>query len=694
MSGTVGIETKAERPDAPTLTIAYNGVGVTGGYAFAVGVTESSSTGIGGVTKTQLQVAVASATHSTSTGFSATVFDDEKGWYRTIFNPTVVQSSAQAGGKYQFSARYFNEYANGGAGQWSLWGAPATEGTIQGSAADSSYPGAPRSLHIANFLGASDIGHQIRVRLVEPATNQWTIYAYQIQADTTLWTASLADALNLTSVSKNGTCDVVHGASQVTNLSSALSGVDSNVGDILFLYKAANTSTGTVQAPTSYTITANTTTTVTTDVRIPYDDTTGLLYAIGPSWADYDLGANNRGIIRGPLAGGIEKILGKPESEQFESYYNFSQVAYWRVRAENQYGWGQWFYWDNSTGTTTRASALLHTPTLIQTAALEDGAATAVKQATDSIPVGSDLVFTKDGLNPHKKFSWAAGTLYFADGTTQSINAGNTGTLTNRARYWIYATLASATLTVTSTASGAFGTNKVIVAVLKTGAIEVQGATLVTRWGGGETIGARDIIVETLSAIVADIGHVTAGIITGLLIRTASSGERIELTSSAFNTYDSGGNKRVEIPTAADKIKFYDDNGTLSGQIYGFSTTGNLYVESVAQNLVLTGPSGITMNCDGDDLEIHLENGYGLILSSGVSTAQGRMHVDQSSASGAMPVLYLDQADVSEEILQIVSTAGTGNAIEAVGAKALTTTLFIKTTVNGATVYIPAGTIA
>jgi hypothetical protein len=78
----------------------------------------------------------------------------------------------------------------------------------------------------------------------------------------------------------------------------------------------------------------------------------------------------------------------------------------------------------------------------------------------------------------------------------------------------------------------------------------------------------------------------------------------------------------------------------------------------------------------------------------GAKTPAGKLHVDQSSATGAKPVLYLDQADVSEEILEINSTAGTGNAIEAVGAKTLTTTHFIKVTINGDTRYIPAGTIA
>lgn len=72
----------------------------------------------------------------------------------------------------------------------------------------------------------------------------------------------------------------------------------------------------------------------------------------------------------------------------------------------------------------------------------------------------------------------------------------------------------------------------------------------------------------------------------------------------------------------------------------------------------------------------------------------GTTTLDQSSSTAAVPVLKLDQADVSEEMIEFVSTAGTGNAIEAVGSKTLTTTAFIKVTVNGDTRYIPVGTIA
>lgn len=78
-----------------------------------------------------------------------------------------------------------------------------------------------------------------------------------------------------------------------------------------------------------------------------------------------------------------------------------------------------------------------------------------------------------------------------------------------------------------------------------------------------------------------------------------------------------------------------------------------------------------------------------------ISNPGARLYIDQNSATGAIPVLLLDQADDSEEMIEFTATVGTGNAIEAVGVKTLTTTHFIRVTVTGVGyVYIPVGTIA
>ena len=102
-----------------------------------------------------------------------------------------------------------------------------------------------------------------------------------------------------------------------------------------------------------------------------------------------------------------------------------------------------------------------------------------------------------------------------------------------------------------------------------------------------------------------------------------------------------------------------------------------------------------------DGLKLYDDGGNGIFVKDGgnvgIGTAspQAKIHIDQSSTTAAIPALTLDQADVSEEMIEFVTTIGVGNAIEAIGAKTLTTTHFIKVTIpGGLTRYIPCGTIA
>jgi hypothetical protein len=78
-----------------------------------------------------------------------------------------------------------------------------------------------------------------------------------------------------------------------------------------------------------------------------------------------------------------------------------------------------------------------------------------------------------------------------------------------------------------------------------------------------------------------------------------------------------------------------------------------------------------------------------------VLKSDGSLSLDQSSTTGNRPVLYLDQADLGEEFIEFITTIGTGNPVEAVGAKVLTTTHFIKVKLPGGLIrYLPVGTIA
>jgi len=111
--------------------------------------------------------------------------------------------------------------------------------------------------------------------------------------------------------------------------------------------------------------------------------------------------------------------------------------------------------------------------------------------------------------------------------------------------------------------------------------------------------------------------------------------------------------------------------------VIGYNATG------IGSNSVVLGNDSIVTTA--------LKGNVGI----GTTTPTAKLHVDQSSTTAEIPVLTLDQADISEEMISFETTIGTGNAIEAVGAKTLTTTHFIKVTLpGGLTRYIPAGTIA
>lgn len=77
------------------------------------------------------------------------------------------------------------------------------------------------------------------------------------------------------------------------------------------------------------------------------------------------------------------------------------------------------------------------------------------------------------------------------------------------------------------------------------------------------------------------------------------------------------------------------------------------------------------------------------------TTPDGMLDVAQTSTTAAVPTLELHQSDLSEEFINFVTTVGVGNPTEAVGAKTLTTTHFIRIQIDGVGYrYIPVGTIA
>jgi hypothetical protein len=151
--------------------------------------------------------------------------------------------------------------------------------------------------------------------------------------------------------------------------------------------------------------------------------------------------------------------------------------------------------------------------------------------------------------------AWTAGTITLADGTTFSIDAGNTGNMSAVNYIYFDKGVSETVLQKTTTAGTAVGANKILIAVAQNNAATGKLATFQVFGGTGgigtfitadniaastitaneiatNTITANKMSVSTLSAISADLGTITAGTVTGAIIQTATSGYRIKLNYS------------------------------------------------------------------------------------------------------------------------------------------------------------------
>lgn len=150
-----------------------------------------------------------------------------------------------------------------------------------------------------------------------------------------------------------------------------------------------------------------------------------------------------------------------------------------------------------------------------------------------------------------------------------------------------------------------------------------------------------------------------------------------------------------------DQIIHFEDSGGTPRSVFQLSSG----------DIVFMGFLNIGVDVDvlirsGDDISFGVNGKSGSFttamilyddadISIGTSSSAAQLHIEQPNSVGAQPVLLLSQLDISEEMIEFNTTIGVGNAIEAVGAKALTTTHFVKVTIpGGLTRYFEIGTIA
>lgn len=163
---------------------------------------------------------------------------------------------------------------------------------------------------------------------------------------------------------------------------------------------------------------------------------------------------------------------------------------------------------------------------------------------------------------------------------------------------------------------------------------------------------ASKISVSSLSAISANIGTVTSGTITGALIRTSSSGDRVELDDGddAIRIYDTSGVKRMEL--IHDTLNFYTDAGNNAGIIYAVDSGSYEYLffdisnNSDGSFLFNIDNSGIFVIAEDANVRVsYVASGNDLIIDDVVDTAMGDLFCDDIDALDITCVTLTETSD-------------------------------------------------
>lgn len=264
------------------------------------------------------------------------------------------------------------------------------------------------------------------------------------------------------------------------------------------------------------------------------------------------------------------------------------------------------------------------------------------------------------------------------DGDTRAITKANFmgGVLTGGG------TIATGGFTLTVAANSTIN-GSVVGNMTGSGTVATGGNTLTV--GGTSTINGSVVGNMTGSGTVATGGFTLTVPATGTaaLLGTAQ-------TFSAANTFSAGittavqtrisGTNVIDLkPGTAGSIEVLDittptSNKNVGVRLLPSGTATQSQIEMWNDSDTSNG-GRVNISANGDALQFEpAVSGTGTTITKivfasgdtiiGGTTPAGQLHVDQSSTTGAKPVLVLDQADLSEEFIEFVGTVGAGNSID------------------------------
>ena len=230
---------------------------------------------------------------------------------------------------------------------------------------------------------------------------------------------------------------------------------------------------------------------------------------------------------------------------------------------------------------------------------------------------------------------WDAGSVKFSDGTSQVVNnTGSPKTLSaarNSGVWYVYKRFNSPALQFTQNFSTAIGTDRIQLGIVVVSVDDDDQATVLIKGdAGGPHISAQSIAVNKLSAIVAYLGEVETGIMTGVLIRTSVDGKRVHIsTDDTIDFYNVDGDKAYDIDVIGSHLRI---QAVLQNSY--ISILGGLFVQ-IGPNLHL-GSGGNILGVGNVDLESLSKRGIGAIAVSDDIDMQGNKIINAVIESGTI----------------------------------------------------------
>jgi hypothetical protein len=356
---------------------------------------------------------------------------------------------------------------------------------------------------------------------------------------------------------------------------------------------------------------------------------TGLIESILLSWtANTELDLRHYAIYRGTSSNPTTRIAYSNTTTFIDCDVTVGTTYYYRIKAIDYSG--------NASGYSSEVHAGPYYT-------MADDLAKAMQ------PYTANISFTPASGYETSKVSWSSGAVKFADGDTQSINAGTSGVLTAGTVYYIYFTLDSATLTLTPFYSDCVSNTR---GLLCSVAVASDSSSMgIFPCNSKLPLINADMVAA--NAIVAN--HIRAGAITASKVLSvgseATSGARIKMTQSTFRVYNSSSSNdnnyypieindsgfNVYTPGTYPQTSVFEitPSGTIKVKAndvlqiwYGGTQVGHIFADANGVGLVgetgkvadLIGPGGCVIESDNGNIDIKARDSVSLRSGLGSPT--------------------------------------------------------------------------